>query len=63
MTILASHEFITVGARRWCVCCDLFQSKEKTAVYFPTPQNGCPQDTPYAVAQRRHNGDGEDAMR
>lgn len=24
---MSEHVFVTVGQRRWCVCCDLFQQR------------------------------------
>ena len=42
------HEFITVGSRRWCLCCDLFQSKRKGDAWSD-PAGFCPRNTPYAV--------------
>ncbi len=40
------HEFITVGHRRWCVNCDLFQT-ERDGQWKPTSRN-CPRTTPHA---------------
>jgi hypothetical protein len=53
--MIAAHEFIEVGVRRWCVCCDLFQMKEKGAIFFPTPRSPCARTTPYA----RNKTDGQ----
>lgn len=47
---MSAHNFIEVKDRRWCTCCDLFQSKSPTAAYFPTPRNPCPRNTPHARA-------------
>lgn len=46
---MKDHDFVEVEDRRWCLCCDLFQQKEKSAVFFPTPRKPCPRNTPYAV--------------
>jgi hypothetical protein len=48
---MRSHDFIEVGNRRWCVGCDLYQQKERSAVYFPTPAKSCPRNTPLAREQ------------
>jgi hypothetical protein len=43
---MSAHDFVEVGDRRWCLCCDLFQAKSPTAAFFPTPRKPCPRDTP-----------------
>jgi hypothetical protein len=48
---MKAHEFVTVKDRRWCLGCDLFQTKSQGAVFFPTPRNACPRDTPRARQQ------------
>ena len=48
---MAEHEFLTVGARRWCVNCKLFQSKRDGA--WPDAFTNCPRTTPHAKAQDR----------
>lgn len=45
---MSAHDFIEVKDRRWCTCCNLFQSKSPTAAFFPTPRKLCPRDTPHA---------------
>jgi hypothetical protein len=42
------HEFIEVMNRRWCVNCDLFQSK-KPGYEWRSQTISCPRDTPRAV--------------
>ncbi len=49
---LRAHEFIEVVNRRWCVGCDLYQSKSSTASWRE-PLEECPRYTAYAVAQDR----------
>ena len=41
------HEFIEVGDRRWCVGCDLFQTR-RTA-WVPTALPECPRNTPVCL--------------
>jgi hypothetical protein len=43
-----AHEFVTVGARRWCLGCDLFQCRRSAA--WPSV-GACPCTTPYAQAR------------
>lgn len=38
-----SHDFIEVGDRRWCITCDLFQTRKKGMAFFPTPAKPCPK--------------------
>lgn len=47
---MSAHDFVEVRDRRWCLCCDLFQTKSPTAAFFPTPRKLCPRDTPRARA-------------
>lgn len=49
---MSAHEFITVKNRRWCLGCDLFQQKQPTAAFFPTPRKPCPETTPHARIKR-----------
>ncbi len=48
-----SHLFIEVGGRRWCMCCNLFQTKLSTTECFPVPRP-CPNDAPAAAMNRAH---------
>lgn len=41
------HEWIDVGDRRWCVGCDLFQSRKAGREWAKSGL--CPRYTPYAV--------------
>lgn len=47
---MAAHEFITIGNRRWCLGCDLFQQRSDRAVDFAKPSKGCARSTPRARA-------------
>jgi hypothetical protein len=48
------HEFIEVGARRWCMGCDLFQRRTWIMGPFPDPRQDCPCNTPYAAERDGH---------
>lgn len=47
---MIEHDFVEVLNRRWCLCCDLFQSKKDDAANFPKPRKSCARDTPRARA-------------
>lgn len=44
---MIEHEFLTVGERRWCVNCDLFQVRHSDS--WPSIAD-CPRTTPRAQA-------------
>ncbi len=44
------HVFIHIGHRRWCMCCDLFQS-HKAGGFFGKPGD-CPNNVPAAAKNR-----------
>lgn len=46
------HMLLTVKDRRWCVCCDLFQSRPSGG-NFPAEKDNCPNDVLAAVSNRR----------
>lgn len=46
------HEFIEVGKRRWCLKCDLFQTRADESRPFPVPRKECEEFTPYAELRR-----------
>lgn len=52
MTPVFEHEFLEVGNRRWCLCCDLFQMRFKGQEKFPEPKYSCARNTNYAMAKR-----------
>jgi hypothetical protein len=52
---MSAHDFVEVENRRWCLCCNLFQTKQKSAAFFPTPAKPCPRDTQYAVEKEERN--------
>ena len=41
------HEWLTVGARRWCLGCDVWQRRRR-GEDWPPVLAGCPRSTPYA---------------
>jgi hypothetical protein len=51
---MKDHEFVEVGNRRWCLCCDLFQRRDPPGHKpFPTPRKECARSTPYAYEKDR----------
>lgn len=48
-TKIKGHEFIEVGDRRWCLSCDLFQTKPHSRAFWWEPNDPCPRTTPYAI--------------
>lgn len=50
------HDFLQVENRRWCLCCDLFQSRSsKAAKWAPPTPLGCAFSTPYAQGNQSRN--------
>lgn len=54
---MTDHEFIDVGNRRWCVRCDLFQTR-RPGTPWRKPASECPNNTPYAAANPVNKGSG-----
>lgn len=48
---MSVHDFVTVGARRWCLGCDLFQHASRVG-WVPTTGEVCAETTPYARKDR-----------
>jgi hypothetical protein len=44
----ASHEWMEVGLRRWCLGCSAFQTRRPYAPWSPPVGTLCPCSTPYA---------------
>ncbi len=48
------HQLLTIKDRRWCVCCDFFQSKKPNENWFLLKsKENCSNDAPGAEANRR----------
>jgi hypothetical protein len=49
------HEWITVGRRRWCKCCEAYQMLD--GAWHPAAPTPCPANTPYARERTKEAGE------